>query len=270
VRIFHIYSIHSLTHNTSTAKFQYTFFDAFGQSTNIPDVPITPFPTLFTAPVYRPANNTVELTVSNFFYEHPRTRHQTALDVYLGNLGPLHLRVYQATPPGPLTSINSFMPTTPGGQVLDTRDGAPGSPTSSGRYIPSPLHTVVIVEMPPLADVLKALEDDALPTPNNSSKVQPSEDPNTESSPPAPPAPPMPAITGRSLPLLFIRSSDGVGYHSGRTIACENVFQAIDLGSIAGNQGNGPPGSMDANWIAAAQAAAAADGGLHGWTLRVM
>jgi len=159
------------------------------------------------------------------------------------------------------------MPTAPGGQVLDTRDGAPGSPTSAGRYIPSPLHTIVIVEMPPLADVLKALEDDALPTSSNAPKVQSTEDSNTESSPPAPP---MPAIAGRSLPLLFIRSSDGVGYHSGRTIACENVFQTIDLGSIAGNQGNGPPGNMDANWIAAAQAAAAADGGLHGWTLRVM
>jgi recombining binding protein (suppressor of hairless) len=181
------------------------------------------------------------------------------------------MRVYQTTPPGPLTAINSFIPSAPGGQILDTRDGAPGSPASAARYMPSSsLHTVVIVEMPPLADVIKALEDDALPTPNNPPKLQHSEDPNSESSPPAPPPQPMPAIAGRSLPLLFIRSSDGVGYHSGRTIACENVFQAIDLGSMAGNQGNGPPGTMDANWIAAAQAAAAADGGLHGWTLRVM
>jgi recombining binding protein (suppressor of hairless) len=244
------------------SKFQYTFFDAFGQNNNIPELPITPFPTLFTAPVYRPANNSVELTVSNFFYEHPATRHQTPLDVYLGNLGPLQIRVYQATPPGPLMAINSFTPGAPGPQeVHDT----PANPRPA--YLPSTLHTIVIVEMPPLADVIKALEDDALPTPNvaNGSKAQQSDAPNSEGSS-APPPPPMPSIAGRSLPLLFIRASDGVGYHSGRTIACENVFQAMDLGS----QVNGPSGNMDPNWIAAAQAAAAADGGMHGWTLRVM
>lgn len=251
------------------AKFQYTFFDAFGQNNNIPEQPITPFPTLFTAPVYRPTNNTVELTVSNFFYEHPATRHQTPLDVYLGNLGPLQIRVYQATPPGPLTAINSFMPGASNPQMMDGRESAPGSPLGPApRYIPSPLHTIVIVEMPPLAEVIKALEDDALPTPNvaNGSKPHHPDTPHSDGSSAPPPPPPMPSIAGRSLPLLFIRASDGVGYHSGRTIACENVFQAMDIG----NQANGPPGNMDPNWLAAAQAAAAADGGMHGWTLRVM
>ncbi|KAF8167794.1 hypothetical protein B0H34DRAFT_779406 [Crassisporium funariophilum] len=255
------------------SKFQYTFFDAFGQNNNIPELPITPFPTLFTAPVYRPANNTVELTVSNFFYENPITRTQTPLDVYLGNLGPLRLRVYQATPPGPLTTINPFLQAAPGTQVMDGRENGSGSPTSSApRFIPSgPLHTIVIVEMPPLADVIKALEDDALPTAGGGLESHKSRSPESLSrdAPSAPP-PPMPTITGRSLPLLFIRASDGVGYHSGRTIACENVFQGMDLGGIAANQGNGSAGNIDTGWIAAAQAAAAVDGGMHGWTLRVM
>lgn len=247
------------------SKFQYTFFDAFGQNNNIPEVPITPFPTLFTAPLYRPANNTVELTVSNFFYENPSTRAQTPLDVYLGNLGPLQLRVYQTTPAGPLTTINPFLQ--PGAQVMDNMEA--GSSTSSAqRFMPSaPLHTVVIVEMPPLPDVMKALEDDALPTPELN-KSHAAENSNQEGTPVLPP--PMPTIAGRSLPLLFIRASDGVGYHSGRTIACENVFQGIDLGGIGANQGNGPTGNIDTGWMAAAQAAAAADGGMHGWTLRVM
>jgi recombining binding protein (suppressor of hairless) len=221
---------------------------------------------LFTAPVYRPANNTVELTVSNFFYENPSTRAQTPLDVYLGNLGPLQLRVYQTTPAGPLTTINPFLQ--PGPQVMDDM-GAGSSASSPQRFMPSgPLHTVVIVEMPPLPDVMKALEDDALPTPDLNKSHSP-ENSNQEG-PPVPP-PPMPTIAGRSLPLLFIRASDGVGYHSGRTIACENVFQGMDLGNIAGNQGNGSAGNIDTGWIAAAQAAAAsADGSMHGWTLRVM
>lgn len=236
-------------------------------------MPITPFPTLFTAPVYRPANNTVELTVSNFFYEDPKTRTQTPLDVYLGNLGPLRHRIYQATPPGPLTNISPFVQAIPGGEGPSDSTGPPSPTVGAPRYMASgPLHTIVIVEMPPLADVIKALDQDALPpdvdgsgsnhhSPRSVDGSQPHDHRNGPSQPPL-------SIAGRSLPLLFIRASDGVGYHSGRTIACENVFQTIDLGSMAGNPPGG--GNIDTGWLAAAQAAAVADGGLHGWTLRVM
>ncbi|KZP16849.1 hypothetical protein FIBSPDRAFT_957740 [Athelia psychrophila] len=244
------------------SKFQYTFFDAFGQNNTIPDVPITPFPTLFTAPVYRPANNTIELTVSNFFYDDPKTQAQTPLDVYLGNIGPLRQRVYQASPPGPLTNISPFV------QSLTGDSGSPGNPGPS-QYMPSgPLHTIVVVEMPPLADVIKALEEDANASNENGSQSgqhSPQEPSGSQLGGEVPP----PSIAGRSLPLLFIRASDGVGYHSGRTIACENVFQSMDLGSM-GNGPNQQTASIDTGWLAAAQAAAAADGGLHGWTLRVM
>lgn len=257
------------------AKFQYTFFDAFGQNNAIPEMPITPFPTLFTAPVYRPTNNTVELTVSNFFYDDPKTRAQTPLDVYLGNLGPLRHRIYQPTPPGPVANVPSYaQPGQPGmeGGPSDPPNGPPGvHNVPPPRYLASgPMHTIVVVEMPPLADVMKALDQDALPPNadgagnNHHSPRQP--DGSQVSGPSAPP--PM-SIAGRSLPLLFIRSSDGVGYHSGRTIACENVFQTIELGSLAA--GNPPGGgNIDTGWLQAAQAAAAADGGLHGWSLRVM
>jgi len=248
------------------SKFQYTFFDAFGQNNNIPDMPITPFPTLFTAPVYRQTNNTIELTVANFFYADPTTGAHTPLDVYLGNLGPLRHRVYQATPPGPLTTISPFINRT-GGNVMDTAEPAPASPPSpvTPRFSTGPLHAIVIVEMPSLADVIKALEEDALPA---SSDDAPS---TSRPSPPSDPAQPNgthpgPSIAGRSLPLLFIRPIDGVGYHSGRTIACENVFQTLEMGANPSH----PGGNVDTGWLAAAQAAASADGGLHGWTLRVM
>ncbi|KAF7436704.1 hypothetical protein PC9H_003537 [Pleurotus ostreatus] len=263
------------------SKFQYTFFDAFGQNQTIPEMPITPFPTLFTAPVYRPANNAVELTVSNFFYEDPKTHVQTPLDVYLGNLGPLRHRVYQAATPGPLTNIAPFGqplvggPPPPDGSNPAAGDhammaGPSGAGMSPPRFVPTgPLHTIVIVEMPPLADVIKALEEDALPPnhdpsrpPSNGEGSQPREGSNGAS-------PPHPSITGRSLPLLFIRAYDGVGYHSGRTIACENVFQSMDLSAVQ-NPANPLPGGIEPGWLAAAQAAAAAEGGLHGWTLRVM
>jgi recombining binding protein (suppressor of hairless) len=80
----------------SLAKFQYTFFDAFEHNNGVPKIPITPFPTLYTVPLFRPQNNTMELTAANFFYTHPQTQVQAPLDVYLGNMGPLKSRVYQS------------------------------------------------------------------------------------------------------------------------------------------------------------------------------
>ncbi|KAM6498392.1 hypothetical protein JOM56_006340 [Amanita muscaria] len=252
------------------SKFQYTFFDAFGRNSTIPTMPITPFPTLFTAPVYRPANNTIELTVSNFFYEHPTTHHQTPLDVYLGNLGPLRHRVYQATAPGPLTNI-AFVPPgipTPSIDGTSTPDpsASPVSPVAGPpRYIPAgPIHTIVVVEMPPLMEVIKALEEDALPPPTDAPGSSNRRSPEGSEARPLHPS----SIAGRSLPLLFIRSSDGVGYHSGRTITCESVFPTIDLSTMAGHPPTGP-GALDTNWLAAAQAAAVATEGSI-WTLRVM
>lgn len=258
------------------SKFQYTFFDAFGQNNNIPEMPITPFPTLFTAPVYRPNNNSIELTVSNFFYEDPKTRTQTPLDVYLGNLGPLRHRIYQTAPPGPLTNISPFVQTLPGPPDGGPSDvaGTPSPVAVANRYVAA-LHTIVIVEMPPLADVIKALDQNALP-PNpdgsgsnhHSPRADGTPAPDPRNGPSLPPPPPPLSISGRSLPLLFIRASDGVGYHSGRTITCENMFQGLDLGSMAAN----PPvgANIDTGWLVAAQAAAVAEGGLHGWNLRIM
>lgn len=269
-----------------TAKFQYTFFDAFGQNNSIPELPITPFPTLFTAPSYRPANNTLELTVSNFFYEDPKTRTQQPLTVYLGNIGPLRARCFPPHAPGPLTDISYGGGIAGPSSELVPNDGTvPGisSGVPAGRY--PPLHTLVTVEMPSLAEVIKALQEDVIPandgattgphtTPPGGESATPGTqvDGPTSGGPQTANSSPQSSIAGRSLPILFIRASDGVGYHSGRTIACENVFQSMDLSGMAPGHVLTPPGgpTADPGWLAAAQAAASADGGLHGWTLRVL
>jgi len=174
--------------------------------------------------MYRQGNNTVELTVSNFFYENPSSKMLMPMDVFLGNLGPLRHRVYQPTSVGGLTN------------------GGGGTPQFAGN-----VYTIVIVEMPPVKDVMKALEEDALPPP---SEAPPDDGQSTGA----------PNIAGRSLPLLFIRASDGVGYHSGRTITCESIFPAM---------GMPPPNvpNLDAAWLAQA----AADGANNlNYTLRVL
>jgi len=267
------------------SKFQYTFFDALGPRNAIPELPVTPFPTLFTAPVYRPANNALELTVSNFFYENPKMRTQTPLDVYLGSIGPLRTRIYQTPLPGPLTNVSPFVqPLTPPVEAsatgsVDPQPSSNGAPTSvppiPPRYISAgPLHTIVVVEMPPLAGVINALKEDVLsPVDEAEDRAERGNDAQEsregERDTGITPAVVPQQIAGRSLPLLFIRALDGVGYHSGRTIACENVFEGMSLNVISGGPGGSPSG-IDQSWLAAAQAAAAVDGGLHGWTLRVM
>lgn len=112
--------------------------------------------------------------------------------------------------------------------------------------------------MPPVQDIVKALQKEA----RRQQRVQEVGEGAAEEAeqPGTPPA----NITGRSLPLLFIRGADGVGYHSGRTLTAENMFQGIDLSN--------PPvgaGAPDPTWVAAAQAAAA-DGGHYGWSIRVL
>ncbi|KAG9314277.1 hypothetical protein JVU11DRAFT_5065 [Chiua virens] len=272
------------------SKFQYTFFDAFGQNNSIPELPITPFPTLFTPPIYRPANNTLELTVSNFFYEDQKTHAQQPLTVYLGNIGPLRARCFPPHAPGPLTNI-SYGGGMPGpSSELTANDGTvPGvsSNMPSGRY--TQLHTLVTVEMPPLNEIIKALQEDLMP-PNaltadgattgphpippggESTAVGAQVDGPTSGGSQTANNSAQQSIAGRTLPILFIRASDGIGYHSGRTIACENVFQSMDLSGMTPGHVLTPPGAppADPGWLAAAQAAASAEGGLHGWTLRVL
>jgi len=277
-------------------------------------MPITPFPTLFTPPTYRPATNTVELTVSNFFYENLKTGHASALEVWLGDIGPLQQRVYPVQGPGPLTNITPFHGHGQGvqtggegsmqGQMQQQPDAsgsdASMSPQISGqqpqfpqRFMPlGPGHTNVCIEMPPVQEVVKVLQAEAkrlgivppsLPSGENSEGLnggaEDGEKANEGGEGGGAGAPPgmdgsdvAMSVAGRSLPLLFIRGADGIGYHSGRTIAVENVFHGMEAAQQ--QLGPPPPGSDSNAWMLAAQAAAAAaaaaDGGIHGWTLRVL
>ncbi|KAI0830606.1 hypothetical protein BC628DRAFT_1312458 [Trametes gibbosa] len=251
------------------SKFQYTFFDAFGLNNNVPELPITPFPTLFNTPAYRSQSNTLEMTAANFFYEDPKTRHQVPLDVYIGSIGPLRLRLYNQTPAtmdGQFNPSHAFVPVPHLPGQPDVPIFASNTEDREGYEPVVALHTrnvhaLIVVEMPPIADILKALREDAL-APNGEA--------NGDSSQPDISASRtgdlMRDISGRSLPLLFIRACDGVGYHSGRVIAADNVLHAMDLSNPV------RPGGEGGDWLAAAQAAArlSDDTSMHGWNLKVL
>lgn len=228
---------------------------------------------MFTAPILRQLPNgltALELTVANFFYDNPKAGVPTPLDCYLGPLGPLTHRIYQAPPLGPITSVAPYIEGHAPGDAhapliystLAAQDASLGR-----RHLPGPVHTIVLVELPTIAEVVKALKEDAIPPHQEHPGLglrngDSSGDPHlkTDNS----------ILVGRSLPLLFIRSYDGVGYHSGRSIACENMLQRLDLG----NPGH-PASSLprpDSGWNAnTVQVLAAADDtGLQEWALKVI
>ncbi len=221
-------------------------------------MPITPFPTLFTAPAFRAATHSLELTIANFFYDEPRSQGQRALDIYLGNLGPLPCRIYKAPPPGPLTNVVGMQPPPPHPHYIQEigMDGVPRADDNQPNmftqdYMMPPIHNIVMVDLPPMEDIVKTLEEETANAPNGDPEGGPTNGAERA----------VASASGRSLPLLFIRSYDGVGYHSGRSLQLENVFQGMDLAGGA---------AVDQAWLAAAQAAATVEGGLHGWTLRVL
>lgn len=226
-----------------TAKFQYTFFDAFGHS-DPPEMPITPFPTLFTAPRMQSGGdtNTLQLTIANFFFEHPQTREQTELHVYLGNIGPLRREFLPPNPPGPLTSVSTYVNAIgPDGVQREELVGAGMSSVERPYMGPTPIHTTLSVTLPPMVDILQTLQDDLEPPRDGPSRQNGLEGRFNAG-----------ALNGRSLPLLFIRAVDGVGYHSGRAIAVENVFHALEEmnGGPAGwpQMAEGMQGMLNSQW----------------------
>ncbi len=148
------------------------------------------------------------------------------LEVWLGTLGPLQARVYQ------------------NGELSHTIGAASIVAHSAAGRPPMPPYgsTIVVVEMPPMRDMLRMVEvltglDLGLNQVEEGAKGKEKES-TAASAAPAYPYGTFPALT-RGIPILFVRTADGVGYHSGREIACENV-----LGAMAGIAG-APAGNID-------------------------
>jgi recombining binding protein (suppressor of hairless) len=248
---------------------------------NLPSRSITPFPTIISAPVFRPATQSLELTISNFFTPTAGNGNgqpqMVPLEIWLADIGPLRYVYPPGSTPGGMSGSgvmgNKGVPILPAGMTM-------GMPS----YNPNTVSTnaTIVVEMPSMPEILyTAGIIDRAPGSAGSADGKMEVSQNLSSTPP-------PSIfvtnTGdpaapRSLPLLFVRPTDRVGYHSGRSVLCENVFAGMN-GNENTPQGGNPPGvGMLANtsgpsdeWMKAAQAAAAsvADGALHGWTLRIV
>ncbi|KAH7104566.1 hypothetical protein BKA62DRAFT_692650 [Auriculariales sp. MPI-PUGE-AT-0066] len=247
------------------SKFQYTFFDAHNRNAP-PTELITPFPTLITTPTFRPTTNTLEVTVSNFFYKNSKTDVSAPLEVWLGNIGPLRHRIYHALQSTPTFSMQSAAAglSAPDAGVTAMAPPADTTATASGSTTQNRTsNTVVIVDMPAVSEIIARIRN-AMPA---EPRIDEDEDaigsPASPSSPSPPPRPHMRALEpllAHGLPIFFIRPTDGTGYSVGHNVACENIFQTLNIGGER---------AINQAWIAA-ERAAQTDGSTHGWTLRVV
>lgn len=134
----------------------YTFFEGrheVGDFSTVFRRPLTPMPILLDIPEYRAMENTITMTVTNFYYDddNPVFRGKPLL-LYLGAIGPLKFRSYRSTAPAVATNaphdagaayLNSF-PAIP-------IDGGEEVPPEARPYssVPSTVpHTIIVIHLP--------------------------------------------------------------------------------------------------------------------------
>ena len=259
-----------LMNGTCVAEYHYTFFDASTTHppTTVPHRPITPFPVSANVPALPPSVNRLELDVFNFYSPDPITNAPTPMEVWIGSIGPLAIRI-QPTNTQPynthfdVTTAQSLEP-------VDSHDGSnlpphgqdPGAPPNLTINRVPPNITSISVELPTPHEILNAiLQRDAdgmtIPAPAGATA---SGSPSSASPTPGgsrPPAPgtrsssftgregenaPFSALSGRSLPIFFVRPYDRVGYMSGYSLVCESLFNGPAL------HGTGPDVSQT-TWV---------------------
>ncbi|KAJ9103345.1 hypothetical protein QFC19_004443 [Naganishia cerealis] len=134
----------------------YTFFEGrheVGDFSTVFRRPLTPMPILLDIPEYRAMENTITMTVTNFYYDddNPVFRGKPLL-LYLGAIGPLKFRSYRSTAP----AVTSNTPNDAGTAYLNSFpaipiDGGEEVPPEARPYssVPSTVpHTIIVIHLP--------------------------------------------------------------------------------------------------------------------------
>ncbi|KAJ9115077.1 hypothetical protein QFC22_005405 [Naganishia vaughanmartiniae] len=134
----------------------YTFFEGrheVGDFSTVFRRPLTPMPILLDIPEYRAMENTITMTVTNFYYDddNPVFRGKPLL-LYLGAIGPLKFRSYRSTAP----AVASNTPHDAGAAYLNSFpaipiDGGEEVPPEARPYssVPSTVpHTIIVIHLP--------------------------------------------------------------------------------------------------------------------------
>ncbi|KAJ9095619.1 hypothetical protein QFC21_005490 [Naganishia friedmannii] len=134
----------------------YTFFEGrheVGDFSTVFRRPLTPMPILLDIPEYRAMENTITMTVTNFYYDddNPIFRGKPLL-LYLGAIGPLKFRSYRSTAP----AVANNTPHDAGAAYLNSFpaipiDGGEEVPPEARPYssVPSTVpHTIIVIHLP--------------------------------------------------------------------------------------------------------------------------
>ncbi|KAK8864280.1 hypothetical protein IAR55_001526 [Kwoniella newhampshirensis] len=140
--------------------FSTSFFSTADANNAASTPPVNFVPQILTPPVFHPDNNTLDLTLSEFFYSDPANPSHLPepLEVYLGPLGPLHLTVWQSSARRSRPS-DSNRPLSP----EYARPYYDDSPQNVEQHVMSTYptdkdHVIVVVEMPGPEDIIKAMQ----------------------------------------------------------------------------------------------------------------
>lgn len=199
------------------AQFQCTFFDASGTNTCPPQAHITPAPSIVSycrwlAPMQRGGSHSIEMSVSGFYSVNRMTGIKEAMQVWVGDIGPLIVTSYEGMAPPNQSGEGYVLPTFhynagAGNGIPSVRDQAPTA--------------FVAATLPSIGDLLKALLDSVRtsqlsgPRGRSQSQIRDNLDDEAELERDE-------ELWTRdpSLPILFLRRTDGMGFHSGYELKC--------------------------------------------------
>lgn len=266
------------------------------------DLAVTPFPIITSMPSYNPHQHTLSTTVLNFYYvssdsddlaDAYGTRHPVPMEVWLGPIGPLDCRSEPKQDRPGESEILVQLPPLPeilsAAQDDKSHAGAQFGGQPANKEGPRSGNANGSVELgvntaTSLTDAARASAERAMAiasaamgesneagsgsagVPDKGSdqsgqQVQTAqqEQPQADQQPSAP----EPALQSQCLPLFFVRGCDGTGYHSGRHIACDDLFALVGAA--------GDPSAAEALrnlGVGLGQAAGASGSGA--WSLRVV
>lgn len=137
---------------TVAAETKYTFFEGrheIGDYSTVFKYPLTPLPTIIDIPEYRFDDNTITLTVTNFFYDDDVEEYRgKPLNLYLGAIGPLRVRAFRSVAPDDNWSTGDGTPHRYPARPVDETDDTPPEYRPYSAIPGNVEHTILLITCP--------------------------------------------------------------------------------------------------------------------------
>ncbi|KAE8233272.1 hypothetical protein CF326_g1686 [Tilletia indica] len=201
------------------SQFEFSFFEAYGQPSQngTTTLPITPFPIITSMPLYDARSHTLTTTALNFYYYPEDDAGQPTLvpmEVWLGPLGPLVCRSKpRSDRTGGESEIAVDLPS-----LVDILESTREQREMAKRNAAAASAAASVAAAAAVAAAAVGDEEGGGGGAGTSSA-------GAEAGGLGPDDPS--GHVPQYLPLLFVRGSDGTGYHSGRHIACEDIVSLV-------------------------------------------